>query len=287
MKRRSARILLGAFALASGMAFGSGFAILEQSPRGLGASFAGMTAKIDDPGALYFNPAVSAWFKESQLMLGTTIIRASATFSNDGSTHEDGTLIRGDNGGNAGGYSLIPNFYLIQPLGERWAFGLGITATSGTETEWGANWVGRYQAIKTAASTIDISPSLSWMATDNLSIGAALNIQYMQFEKINKVDGVVAARHIADGMRDKADDIIAATGNPLHPAAVALQNQAADIDLYANYVRATQPDGSADTTLEINEDSLSFGWSVGMLFQPTEGTRLGLSYRSRISHSPE
>lgn len=280
MKRRSARILLGAFALASGMVFGSGFAILEQSPRGLGASFAGMTAKIDDPGALYFNPAVSAWFKESQLMLGTTIIRASATFANDGSTHGDGTPIVGDNGGNAGGYSLIPNFYLIQPLGERWAFGLGITATSGTETEWGSNWVGRYQAIKTAASTIDISPSLSWMATDNLSIGAALNIQYMQFEKINKVDGNIAAHHVVDAMRARAAEI--AFSDPA--AAADLNLQADGIEAFVN---ANIPPGSADTTLEINEDSLSFGWSVGMLFEPTDGTRLGLSYRSRISHSPE
>ncbi len=273
MKRRSARILLGAFALASGMVFGSGFAILEQSPRGLGASFAGMAAKIDDPGALYFNPAVSAWFKESQLMLGTTILRASATFANDGSTHFDGTTpIQGNNGGNAGGYSLIPNFYLIQPLGERWAFGLGITATSGTETEWDWHWVGRYQAIKTAASTIDISPSLSWMATDNLSIGAALNIQYMQFEKINKVDGYSAALSMAQGL--------IATGIPAY---VDLGNAiVADIMSDPSF----QP-GTMDSTLEINEDSLSFGWSVGMLFQPAEGTRLGLSYRSRISHSPK
>jgi long-subunit fatty acid transport protein len=260
---------LGAFALASGMAFGSGFAILEQSPRGLGASFAGMAAKIDDPGALYFNPAVSAWFKESQLMLGTTIIRSSATFANDGSTHYNGDPILGDNGGNAGGYSLIPNFYLIHPLGERWAFGLGITATSGTETTWGENWVGRYQAIKTAASTIDISPSFSWMATDNLSIGAALNIQYMQFEKINKVDGNIAAHHVEDGLRAKAAAII---GNPASTAAelVAAANMIGLADVIAGYdVDTNMPPGSADTTLEINEDSLSFGWSLGMVFQPT------------------
>lgn len=270
MKKRSARILLGAFALASGMVFGSGFSILEQSPRGLGASFAGMAAKIDDPGALYFNPAVSAWFKESQLMLGTNIIRSSVTFSNDGSTHGNGDFIVGDNGGNAGGYSLIPNFYLIQPLGERWAFGLGITATSGTETEWGSNWYGRYQAIRTAASTIDISPSISWMATDRFSIGAALNIQYMQLEKINKVDGYSAALGMAQGLIASGD-----------PGAVALGN-AILADIMDNHQI-----GTMDSTVEINEDSLSFGWSLGMLFEPAEGTRLGLSYRSRISHSPE
>lgn len=261
-------VCAGAFFLLGGGVRGSGFAILEQSPRGLGSAFAGMAAKTDDPGALYFNPAVSVWFAERQLMFGTHILRSRVTFANEGSTHFDGTtLIQGNNGGNAGGYSLIPNFYMVHPLSDRWACGLGITATSGTETEWDWNWVGRYQAIKTAASTIDVSPSLSWLATDRLSLGAGLNFQYMQFEKINAADGYSAALHIAQGL--------IASGQ------VALGN-AIIADIMGNH----NP-GELDTILEIEEDSLSVGWNVGLLFQPADGTRIGLSFRSRISHSPK
>jgi long-chain fatty acid transport protein len=230
------------------MAFGSGFAILEQSPRGLGASFAGMAAKIDDPGSLYYNPAVSAWFKESQVMLGLHILRSNATFSNDYSTFSNGTPLTGDNGGNAGGYSLIPNSYMIFPVSEDFAFGLGITATSGTATSWGDTWVGRYQAIKTAASTIDFSPSASYKVADKLSIGIGLDVQYMQQEKTNAVDTASLANHL--------------------------------------YSTSFTP-GSMDTLVEVNEDSLAVGWNVGMLYEPVEGTRVGLSFRSRIAHSPE
>ena len=276
MKKLSLVSFLGAFALLGTMAFGSGFSILEQSPRGLGASFAGMAAKIDDPGALYFNPAVSAWFKESQVMLGLHVLRTNATFSNDGSVQTDGHgtvlgAIGGDNGGNAGGYSLIPNNYMIFPVSEDFAFGLGITATSGTATEWGWQWVGRYQAIKTAASTIDISPSASWMVTDNFSIGAGLDIQYMQQEKINAIEGYTAAMHIAQQMAASPDAQTAAVGANILA------------DLQSNYGNL----GMMDVIAEINEDSLAIGWNVGVLYEPCEGTRLGLSFRSRISHSPE
>lgn len=265
-KRLSVLTFLGAVALVGTMAHGSGFAILEQSPRGLGTSFAGMAAKIDDPGALYYNPAVSAWFKESQVMLGLHVIRSNATFSNDGSYYTDGNgtiigAIQGDNGGNAGGYSMVPNTYMVIPFAEDWAFGFGITATSGTATSWGPEWVGRYQAIKTAATAIDFSPSLSWMATENLSIGAGLDIQYMQQEKINAVDGYLAAYHILDKAGYTGPQIAA--------------------------ILAGQSPGSMDTIVEINEDSLALGWNVGMLYQPVETTRIGFSYRSRISHSPE
>ena len=274
-RTRSFVSLAGAFALLASVASGSGFAILEQSPRGLGASFAGMAAKIDDPGSLFYNPAVSSWFKQSQVALGINILRANASFSNDGSAYDytpygQGPTL-GDNGGNAGGYSFIPNNYMVFPVAEDFAFGLGITATSGTATEWGWGWVGRYQAIKTAATTIDFSPSASWRVADNFSVGAGLTVQYMQFEKINAIDGYSAALH--------AIQAAVATGR-IAPA------QAGDLiaDLTTN--SALRP-GTIDSILEINEDSLALGWNVGLLYEPWEGTRVGLSYRSRISHSPE
>jgi long-chain fatty acid transport protein len=249
MQKRSIRLsLVGAFALVGTMVYGSGFAILEQSPRGLGASFAGMAAKIDDPGSLYYNPAVSAWFKESRIALGIHILRSNATFSDDHSTFSNGDPMTGDNGGNAGGYSLIPNSYMVFPFAEDFAFGLGITATSGTATSWNPGWVGRYQAIKTAASTIDFSPSLAWKVAENLSIGAGVDIQYMQQEKTNAID------------------------------TASVLNQ---------LTQSSYTPGSMDTFVEVNEDSLAIGWNVGMLYQPVEGTRIGLSYRSRIAHSPE
>lgn len=276
-KKLSFLVFLGMSALIGTNVLGSGFAILEQSPRGLGASFAGMTAKIDDPGSLYYNPAISAWFKESQIMLGVHIIRSNATFSNDNSTNFDGTPIWGDNGGNAGGYSLIPNNYMVFPFADDFAFGLGITATSGTATSWGPSWIGRYQAIKTAASTIDLSPSLAWKMTENFSFGVGLDIQYMEQEKINAVDGYQALYHTLH------DQVAAA--NPGWSEALVSATATTLIQSYLPGSAAGT--GDYDTIVEINEDSWAMGWNVGLLYEPIEGTRVGLSYRSRISHSPK
>ena len=58
-----AAALLG---LACGEAAASGYLLREQSAVGQGSSFAGATARADDPSFLFFNPAALGWLSGYQ-----------------------------------------------------------------------------------------------------------------------------------------------------------------------------------------------------------------------------
>jgi len=42
--------------------------------------------------------------------------------------------------------------------------------------------------------------------------------------------------------------------------------------------------GSADGQMKMEGDSLAYGFTLGVLYEPVSGTRLGLGYRSRMTH---
>ncbi len=54
----------------------------------------------------------------------------------------------------------MPNLYFSMPLGERLSLGLGVNAPFGLMTEYDADWVGRFQGIKSELTTININPSV-------------------------------------------------------------------------------------------------------------------------------
>ena len=47
------------------------------------------------------------------------------------------------------------------------------------------------------------------------------------------------------------------------------------------------PEQKGNFTSEIKADSIAWGWNVGMMWSPTENFRVGLSYRSKITHDAE
>jgi long-chain fatty acid transport protein len=167
-------------------------------------------------------------------MLGLNTLRSQATFENDGSHYADGTEIEGNEGGEAGGFAFIPNFYVVQPVTETLALGLGITATSGTETSWDKSWVGRYHGIRTSSSTLDINPVVAWRVTPKLSIGAGLDVQHANMEMVKAI--------------------------------VFL---------------------GADGRVKLEGESWACGYSLGIMYEPVDGTRFGLGYRSAVSHRIE
>lgn len=66
-------------------------------------------------------------------------------------------------------------------------------------------------------------------------------------------------------------------------AGVSIQKMEATYDRFASLL----PLNSAlqNTKLRLKADDVSLGWNVGVLFQPTAATRVGLSYRSKVKHT--
>jgi long-chain fatty acid transport protein len=230
----------------SSAAFSAGFALVEQGVKGLGNAYAGGSAGAEDASTIFFNPAGITRLNGQQVIFAAHYIMPYANFENKGSTHVTGAPLRGDSDGNAADARIIPNFYYSRKMGDRFFMGIGVNAPFGLSTEYDRTWVGRYHAVKSDLMTLNINPSVAYQFTDQLSIGAGFSIQYAKAELSSAVDfGTIGASFGIPGLLPQRND---------------------------GY-------------FDLEGDSWSGGYNLGLLYEFTKNTRAGVSYRSRIEHT--
>ncbi len=155
-------------------------------------------------------------------------------------------------GGDAGGWALVPALYFAMDLAPRLRFGIGLQSPFGLKTEYDDNWLGRYQALNSELTTVNINPSISWQAADTLALGAGISIQYADVTLSRAIDfGSICLGTLG---------LIPCAGNGVLPLA---------------------SDGKAT----VKGDDWGYGFNLGALFMPTASTRIGIAYRSRIKHT--
>jgi long-chain fatty acid transport protein len=129
--------------LGAGQAFGSAFALQENSGSGLGNAYAGGAASAEDASTVWFNPAGMSRIGTNQVVMAINGIGPSAKFSNGASVAAANQPL-GDNGGDAGSWAAVPNLYLVLPINKQWAFGIGVNAPFGLVTEYDDSFIGRF-----------------------------------------------------------------------------------------------------------------------------------------------
>tara|TARA_R110002073_G_scaffold122387_2_gene265367 strand:+ start:683 stop:1414 length:732 start_codon:yes stop_codon:yes gene_type:complete len=164
---------------------------MEQSTKELGQAFAGAPTNTEDGSMVFFNPAAMSQVRGRLVSVSGYLIVPSVAFENKASQLSSmvgGTSLRGGNGGDSASLVLIPNFYYVQSLTERIAFGLGINVPFGMQNSYQSDWKGRYQAIDSELMTININPALSLKITEKVSFGVGFNIQYLRSKLTNAID---------------------------------------------------------------------------------------------------
>lgn len=234
----------------SGSVTASGFALIEQSGSGLGNAYAGGAASAEDASTLFFNPAGMSRLNGKQIAVAAHAIRPSAKFSNSTSTTAALQTALGGTGGDAGDWALVPNAYFVTEVGPQLRFGLAVNAPFGLQTEYDATWMGRFQAIKSKIETINLNPSVSYQASDKVSIGAGLNYQRIKGNLTSAVNYSAAA--------------FSAGG--------------------AGLLGAIGGAGVEGQSIIDGSDS-AWGYNFGVLFNPSAETRIGLAYRSEIKYN--
>ncbi|MCB0318159.1 MAG: transporter [Bdellovibrionales bacterium] len=177
--------------IGSQIVYAGGFALQEQSAEGVGSAFAGATAGFGDGSSIFYNPAAMSAIEGTQFSFSGHVVSTSADFTNTGSSLVPalgGSAVAGSNGGDAGGTFFIPNIYAIHPINEKLTFGFGINSPFGLETNHDAGWVGRYQALKSELTVVNLNPALAYELTDNFSVGAGLRVMYIDATLTNAVD---------------------------------------------------------------------------------------------------
>jgi len=178
MKNMSLRTLPALLLVAfSGAASASAFQLWEQNASGLGVAYAGSAAVADNASTNFFNPAGLTQLNGFQLSAGVAGVGPSFKFKNDGTTG-----VAGGNGGDAGGWSAVPNAYFSWKLAPDWALGFGVSAPFGLKTEYDSNWIGRFQSQKAEIQTVNYNPSIAYRVNDKVSLGLGLNYQTIDAE---------------------------------------------------------------------------------------------------------
>jgi len=170
-------------------ATGAGFALVEQSGKGLGEAFAGGRTDTNDPSSLFYNPAAMAFMAKNSVGASFSAIDVSLKFKDDGSHTVTGQPLTGGDGGDGGTLGLVPNLYYVQRVMDRVKFGLTINAPFGLATKYSEDWKGRYHGIESDLSVIGISPTVAVeVLPELLSLGASVNIEYADAKLTNAID---------------------------------------------------------------------------------------------------
>lgn len=185
--------IVAALTALPGAVSASGFALIEQSASGLGNAYAGGAASAEDASTIYFNPAGMSRLRGDELVLAGHAIKPSTKFSNTASVAAALQPTVGGEGGDAGSWAAIPNAYFSMKATQHLSFGLGLNVPFGLQTEYDADWMGRFQAIKSRIETTNLNPSVAYRIGDAVSIGAGLNYQDIKGDLTSVVNYSAAA----------------------------------------------------------------------------------------------
>ena len=160
----------------------SAFQLWEQDAAGVGDYHAGGAAEADSASTTYYNPAGLTRMKNQQVIIGTTLVDTTIPFkgtvnvSTLFTTTPDQAAVNTE----AGGINLIPDLYYATPLTSKLAFGFGVITPFGLKTAYQGNTYANYAATTTSITVTDLTPSLAYQIIPAFSLGAGLDVQYLQ-----------------------------------------------------------------------------------------------------------
>ncbi|HEX4855454.1 MAG TPA: outer membrane protein transport protein [Limnobacter sp.] len=260
--------LAGAVSLCfySPFAFAGGTAFDATSISAMGNASAGQAAEAGDASVLFANPAALTRFKRAELTQGAAIITIgtdyTSTQNNDGASSgapqgQNGQVFSRKDGYDAG--ALAPNLFIAVPVNEKLVVGFGASASHGLVIHYDENFPGRNQGRDIDFKVTRLNLGFGYKLSPTLSWG--MNGSYERYFqsiklKLNYREAVEA----------------------LAPGSAALIE-----GLPGQLIGAPPIPGESNAGLRM------FGWAlntqVGVLWEPTEKTRVGISYRPKTDFS--
>lgn len=251
----------------------SGFALIEMNASGQGNSYAGAAVGTNDASTIFFNPAGMMNLERDQLAIAAHYIIPSADFNNDGSVTAPqppggavgpGTVFLSGDDDDGGENAFVPNLYWVKTINAQTKFGLGVNAPFGLTVDYDDEWVGRYHALLSELLTVNINPSIAYRVNDKLSVGAGLSVMLADANLSSAID-FGAFCYAANPFGPANCD-----GAGLSPSNLGTDNSDGELELEAD-----------------NFDDIATGFNLGLIYQISDRTKIGVAYRSEVDISVE
>ena len=161
--------------LLSTSAMAAGFHLREQSAAAQGNAYAGATAGAENGSYAYYNVAGITRQKGMQVNMGGTYIAPRATAKNvRGQSGERGADVE-----NVVHAAVSPNGTVSYQLNDKAFAAIAANSQFGMITKYDPEWVGSDHGITSDLKSGTITPMFAYKATDKLSLGAGVQMQYV------------------------------------------------------------------------------------------------------------
>ena len=139
-----------------------GFGVYEQGTCVMSRAGAGVASTCGDASDIFFNPAGLVHTEGTVISLGTTVIAAGGSFTDD-YTRQTTDLQNSP--------IPAPHLYAAHRLSPDLALGLGVFVPYGLATEWDRSFDGAFEGYDNSVESIYIQPTVSYQLTDRISVG--------------------------------------------------------------------------------------------------------------------
>ena len=189
-------VALGALAVTASSAMAGGLEVREQSSFFQGTSFAGTAAGGSSLSSVYWNPAASSFVGSgittdssySLLLLNTELTADSAPLVGFG--FDDRTTDIGHD-------AIVPASYAAWRFNERTVFAVSMNSPFGLTTKPDtSDWAGSYIGTTSKVFSLNVTPTVSYQITPNISIGAGVQFQYVELKAFKTNAGVIGSANI-------------------------------------------------------------------------------------------
>ncbi|MEO1130104.1 MAG: outer membrane protein transport protein [Planctomycetota bacterium] len=142
-----------------------------------GTAMAGQAATARDAQTAWLNPAGMTRLENPEIMVSVMPFYLDLQFN-----PSSATTIPGSDGGQQGGWLPGAGLFLAAPVNDRVAFGFSVTAPAGLILDPDDSWAGRSYLTEATVAVLNFQPSFAFQATDELSFGVGVDVQYATLE---------------------------------------------------------------------------------------------------------
>ena len=169
-----------------------GFALREQSAKGMGAAFAGAAAGGAGLSSMFWNPATMTDFSGLQTSSSFSVILPYSNISPTAATNA-ALLLAGGTGstGDIAQDAVVPASYASYQVSDQVWLGIGINSPFGLVTQNPNNWAGQIYGRTSKVFTVNANPNIAYKVNDWLSIGAGVQVQYFKV-RLTQATGAAA-----------------------------------------------------------------------------------------------